>query len=482
MRARQSRIGARSVRPRRRHPATATSSRTEARAYPVLGLALTVGLLLVATGCQGGASVRSVVLIVVDTLRADHLGVYGYDRPTSPNLDEWAEGGAVFEHAFSTSPWTLPSFGTMFTGQLPSRHLAGTFVRGADGRPPNRSQFGRLDPSLPTLAEAANAAGFTTAAVINNAFLGPRFGVDRGFDTYDFAPASNKQLRRADVVVDRALDWLHGRGATPFFLVIHFFDPHMDYDPPEATRGHFSAALPQTELPRVTEQIRATLRRGDVFDRDYLVALYDEEILFVDRQLGRLFESLDADGLSDNTVVMLTSDHGEELFDHDGFEHGHTIYNELLHVPLVMRGPGIQPARHDLPVSLLDLFPTVLGAFGQAVSDGAPGRSLWSVLDGGELPDRPAYAERTLYGAEHQAIIDWPYKLIRRGGDETRLFDLSADVGEHHDVAASHPEDANRLRGLLDATLAAASGPGAADEVDMDEETLKALRSLGYVR
>ena len=455
---------------------------TQARPNAILGVALSVGLSLVGVGCQA-APPHSVVLIVVDTLRADHLGVYGYDRPTSPNLDAWAEDGAVFEHAFSTSPWTLPSFGTMFTGQLPSRHLAGTFVRGADGRPPNRSQFGQLDTSLPTLAEAASAAGFATAAVINNAFLGPRFGVDRGFDTYDFSAAGNKQLRRADVVVDRAIAWLRGRDDAPFFLVIHFFDPHMDYDPPEATRGQFSSALPQTGLPRVTEQIRAALRRGDVFDRDYLVALYDEEILFVDRHLGRLFESLDADGLSDEAVVLLTSDHGEELFDHGGFEHGHTAYNELLRVPLIMRGPGIQPARHDLPVSLRDLFPTLLAVFGQAVPTGTPGRSLWSVLDGGELPDRPAYAERTLYGAEHQAIIDWPYKLIRRAdSDEIRLFDLSADLGERHDLAASHPEDADRLRGLLEATLAAASGPRAADEVDMDEATLKALRSLGYVR
>ena len=325
----------------------------------MLGLLLSVGLSLVGAGCQA-APARSVVLVVVDTLRADHLGVYGYERQTSPNLDAWAEHGAVFENAFSTSPWTLPSVGTMFTGQLPSRHLAGTFVRGADGRPPNRSQFRQLDTSLPTLAETAAAAGFATVAVINNAFLGPRFGVDRGFELYDFSPAGNRQLRRADVVVDRALTWLRNRGEGPFFMVIHLFDPHMEYDPPETTRGHFSSGLPKTELPRLTDQIRTALRRGDLFDRDYLVALYDEEILFVDRQLGRLFESLDAEGLADNAVVLVTSDHGEELFDHDGFEHGHTVYDELLRVPLVVRGPGIRPARHDLPVSLLDLFPTIV--------------------------------------------------------------------------------------------------------------------------
>ena len=465
---------------RRRDAATAPRPRPSR--WTLFGLALVVGLSLIGTGCQA-APTHSVILIVVDTVRADHLGVYGYDRPTSPNLDAWAQDGAVFEHAFSTSPWTLPSFGTMFTGQLPSRHLAGTFVRGADGRPPRRGQFGQLESSLPTLAEAAAAAGFDTAAVINNAFLGPRFGVDRGFNTYDFLPATNKQLRRADAVVDRALAWLRAREATPFFLVVHMFDPHMNYDPPEATRGQFSSMLPKTELPRVTEQIRAALRRGDEFDRDYLVALYDEEILFVDRQLGRFFEALDADGLTDDAVVLFTSDHGEELFDHSGFEHGHTVYDELLRVPLIARGPGIQPARHEVVVSLLDLFPTVLTAFGQTVPSGLPGRSLWPALYGDPLPDRPAYAERTLYGPEHQAIIGWPYKLIHRADvEENRLFDLARDFGELEDVAAAYPEDVARLRALLQATLEAAAGSGTADEVEMDEATLKALRSLGYVR
>ena len=308
-------------------------------------LALSLGLILAASGCQAHAA-RSVLLVVVDTLRADHLGVYGYDRPTSPHLDVWAEGGAVFDQAFGTSPWTLPSVATIFTGRLPSRHLAGIFNRGPDGHPPDRSQFQQLDPALPTLAEIAAASGIATGAVINNAFLGPQFGVARGFETYDFSSAGNKRLRRADVVVDLALTWLQKRGAAPFFLVVHLFDPHMDYDPPEATRGQFSSALVETGLPRVTERIRATLRRGQPFDREYLVALYDEEILFVDRQLKRLFDALDGGGLPDDVVVIVTSDHGEELFDHGWFEHGHSVYNELLRVPLIVRGPGIRPARH----------------------------------------------------------------------------------------------------------------------------------------
>ncbi|MAG69997.1 MAG: hypothetical protein CL471_06860 [Acidobacteria bacterium] len=452
-----------------------------ARHFRWFGLTACLASLLAVAGCQGAPS-HSVLLIVVDTLRADHLGVYGYDRPTSPHLDAWAEGGAVFEQAFATSPWTLPSVGTIFTGQLPSRHLAGTFARGPDGRPPDRSQFGQLDASLPTLAEAAAARGFATGAVINNAFLGPRFGLDRGFETYDFSPAGNRRLRRADVVVDRALSWLGDRVDAPFFLVLHLFDPHMQYDPPAATRGRFSSALPDTELPRVTERIRAALGRGDVFDRDYLVALYDEEVLFVDQQLGRLFEWLASTDRANDMVVMLTSDHGEELFDHGGFEHGHTAYNELLRVPLVVRGPGVEAGRHAVPVSGLDLFPTLLEALGHAAADDLPGRSLWPALAGGGLIDRPLFAERTLYGAERQAVVSWPYKMTRRSDtDEVQLFDLSADAGERHDLASARPEDVERLHDVLQTALAAASG-GTAAEVDLDDETLEALRSLGYVR
>ena len=452
--------------------------------YGIGVLACCAALALIGSD-RRAASPSSVILIVVDTLRADHLGTYGYERPTSPKLDAWAQDAAVFEYAFSTSPWTLPSFGTLFTGQLPSRHLAGTFDHGADNRPPDRSQFRQLDASLLTLAEVATAAGFATAAVVNNAFLGPRFGVDRGFATYDFSPAGNRKLRRADVVVDRALEWLRHHQEAPFFLVVHMFDPHMNYDPPDATRGFFSSQLPATGLPRITERIRATLRQGGELDRDYLIALYDEEILFVDSQLGRLFESLDADGLGDDAVVVLTSDHGEELFDHDGFEHGHTVYNELLRVPMVVRGPGIRPARHGMPVSLLDVYPTVVAAFGQAGSGALPGRSLWPVLSeaAGSLPRRPAFAERTLYGVEHQAIIDWPYKLIRRAGVHAdQLFDLEADWNERHDVTTTRAAEVTRLRDGLSAVMADAADPDAGEDAELDESTLDTLRALGYIR
>jgi arylsulfatase A-like enzyme len=303
--------------------------------------------------------------------------------------------------------------------------------------------------------------------------------VDRGFESYDWAPAGNKRLRRADVVVDRTLGWLRTHGREPFFLVVHFFDPHMEYDPPPATRGRFSSALPDNGLPRVTERIRATMRRGEAFDRDYVVALYDEEILFVDRELGRLFRALE--GL--DALVLLTSDHGEELFDHGEFEHGHSVYNELLRVPLIVRGPSIPPGRHRTPVSLLDVFPTVLATLGLTAPQELPGLSLWPVLRGGSLPDRLLYAERTLWGPERQAIIRWPHKLTRRADtNRIQLFDLEADFAERQDMVAKHSEDAEQLRLLLAASLAAASSAHPGEEVELDGELLDELRALGYVR
>jgi len=178
---------------------------------------------------------RGVVLIVVDTLRADHLGIYGYSRDTSSHLERWAEEGMVFERAMSTSPWTLPTFGSILTGRLPTGHGAGS-RGGGEVRPKST----RLDQTLPTLAEELQQAGFATAAIVNNPWMKPRFGLDRGFDTYDYQFTSNKRRRRANRIVDLATTWIDAHRDQPFFLLVHLFDPHMTYDPPSSVRGRFT--------------------------------------------------------------------------------------------------------------------------------------------------------------------------------------------------------------------------------------------------
>ncbi len=456
--------------------------RRASRRLPVLA-ALALGC--AALGCGGARpAADSALLVVVDTLRADHLGLYGYARRTSPALDAWAAGAAVFERAYSVSPWTLPAFGTLFTGRLPSHHMAGTFPRQPNGAAPGKKEFQRLSDAVPTLAQLLAGQGLATGAILCNAFLHPRFGLDRGFDTYDFIPCGPRDIRRADAAVDAALGWLGEHGERPFFLVLHLFDPHVVYEPPEGFRGLFARWLEERD-DRVSDlkEIRGRLRRGEPLDREFLAAAYDEEIAFVDQQLGRLFRSLDERGLGDRLLVVVTSDHGEEFFDHGGFEHGHTIYDELLRVPLLLGGPGVRRGRHGSPVGLADLFPTLLEGLGYAPPAGLAGTSLWPLLGGAGGPDaepRLLVAERTLYGPERRAAVRWPLKLaqdVRRG--QLTLHDLAVDPGERRDLAAERPDQAAALLAELEAALA--GGPGRSEAAELDDATVESLRALGYL-
>ncbi len=451
-------------------------------------LLVAMGALVDGSCVPDGPHRDSVVLIVVDTLRADAIGVYGSRRPTSPEIDAWAAGGAVFEHAYSVSPWTLTTFGTLLMGELPSTHLAGTFQKAKDGATSPKKKFRRLARELPSLAERLSEAGLATGAVISNSFLSPQFGIDRGFDEYDFRRSTKKRIRRADRAVDRALEWIDERRGSTFFLILHLMDPHITYDPPEFTRGRFSESVPKTGNPRRTglPALRRLLRKGKRPDMAYLRALYDEEVAFVDAQLGRFLAALDRQGQGQPPLVILTSDHGEEFFDHDGFEHGHTMYDELLHVPLVVRGSGVVPGRVATPVSLVDLYPTVLEWAGVEVRAGLPGRSLGPMLRGDVLAPRPLLAEAPLYGPPRSAIIHWPFKLVRTGrrgpSRHTELFHLGDDPAERHNLADREPELTRRLETTLTAVLGAAQGETRGNEADLDPQLLEELRSLGYVQ
>ncbi|MGB3562196.1 MAG: sulfatase [Thermoanaerobaculia bacterium] len=423
---------------------------------------------------------QGVVLIVVDTLRADHLGVYGYSRDTSSQLERWAEEGMVFERAMSTSPWTLPTFGSILTGRLPTGHGVG--YRGAGEVRPKST---RLDQTIPTLAEELQQAGFATAAIINNPWLKPRFGLDRGFDTYDYQAASNKRRRRADKIVDLATSWIDDHRDQPFFLLVHLFDPHMTYDPPPAVRGRFTGPFEDRfSLPVFAPQkIRARASEVGEEERSFITAAYDEEIAFVDQELNRFFEGLVERGLFQQLLVILTADHGEELWDHESFEHGHTVYQELLHVPLVVWGPAVESGREALPVSVIDIPPTVLEAVGVSGESNPLSRSLWSRLTRRDrLEPRPLVAEGVLYGSERKTIIEWPRKLeLDVASESIRLFDLESDPGERTDLSPSEMAAARRLEERLRSILEAARSDEAPEEIELDEETLEELRSLGYI-
>ncbi|MEE8278834.1 MAG: sulfatase [Thermoanaerobaculia bacterium] len=437
-------------------------------------------LAISAAACRDARESLPMVLVVVDTLRADHLGLYGYRRPTSPELDRWAQKGAVFENAYATSPWTLASFGSLYTGRLPERHRAG-FKFG-------RRRFSSLDPAVPTLAELFAAEGHTTASIITNVYLGPTFGLDRGFETFvDLAGDATEPPQTADVVVDRALAWLaERRPDEPFLLSIHLLDPHLPYGAPPPERGRFTrgyAGALQLPFDRLG-QVRSGKLRLTEADREFLAGAYDEEIAFVDRQLGRLFVGLDEAGLFERGLVFFTSDHGEEFLEHGGFEHGHAMFQEVLRIPMIVWGAGIDAGRLASPVSLIDILPTLAEAAGFHVPAGVEGTSLWGALARGEdlPPGRWVAAQWTLQGPQRQALVAWPLKAVlnlRTG--RARLFHLVDDPAERRDLAAT---DRDRLQELLRdlRRILPDRRPSEGAVATLDERTEAQLRALGYLQ
>jgi len=442
---------------------------------------LLVLALLAACG-EGAGNRRNVLLVVMDTVRADRV-TWSDAAPhdTTPFLAELAAGGVVFERALSSSSWTLPAFGSLFTGRIPSRHNAGLTVefRGRDD-----VALAQLDSSAWTLAEVLRDEGYRTAAFVNNPFLDPGIGLARGFDTYDFVHADNRNLRRADRLVDRVLDWFSHEADEPWFVVVHFFDPHMDYDPPAAVRGAFTAGY-DGFLDYPIDQLDA-LRAGTLplepADEAFLRGVYDEEIRFVDDQLRRLFAGLGP--RLDDALVVVTSDHGEELFDHGGFEHGHALFQEVVGVPLLVTGPEVVPARVAAPVGLVDVPVTVLAALELPAPPPGEGRSLWPTLTAGVTPPvRDHVAEGILHGPYQRSLVRWPWKLIEtRDAARLRLFHLEDDPGETTDLAPERAELAGELQSGLESIVREATKQRMQNNLArIPPEVRERLRSLGYI-
>ena len=335
-----------------------------------------------------------------------------------------------------------------------------------------------MSAEVTTLPEVLQTRGYTTGAIVNNPFLRPHFGAARGFDFYDY-----EKGRRADVVVDLAKDWISANRQSPFLLMIHLIDPHLPYDAPDSVAGRFGE-LPESELTkRGRKPIVDSLAELTEDDQAVIATRYDEEVAFVDQQLGRFFDFLEEQQLWDRTMVVLTSDHGEELFDHGGFEHGHSMYQELLRVPLVVWGPGIEAGRVSQPVSLVDLTPTMIEAAAAEPIEGLTGTSLWSEIQAGSRGSRrELVAQNTLWGRERQAIVAWPYKLIIDPGSRSRqLYDLEADPEELDDITAQKPQIADELQRRLELHLSEVGPTAAQGEVTLSPEMEEELRALGYL-
>jgi len=285
---------------------------------------------------------RNVILISIDTLRRDHVGAYGYAKPTTPHLDELSREGILCEDAVSTSSWTLPAHLSMLTSVDPGLH----------GGVDTEHGFNR---EVPTLAATLRDAGYVTQAVTSHLYVSAVYGLDEGFDHLDF-----RQDRKATSVVNRAVDVLDRFGDRPLFLFLHFYDPHWHYDPPDRTRQIFESAYTGTLTGLWQDFSKRDREHLSIADLEHLLALYDGEIRYTDDELGRLLDHMSQRGLHRGTLLLVTSDHGEEFLDHGSWEHQKTLYEEVIRVPLVVRGPGIRPRREPAQTSLLDVAPTIL--------------------------------------------------------------------------------------------------------------------------
>ena len=401
----------------------------------------------------------NVVLITIDTLRADHVGCYGYKQIKTPNIDGLAADGMRFESAFAVVPVTLPSHSSMLTGTYPM--LSG--MHDFSGN--------KLSPLQPTLASVLKQAGYQTGAVIGAAVLDSRFGLNQGFDFYydhfDFSRLDETNLdemeRPGNVVADVALDWLAKNSQKKFFLWMHLYDPHFPYHPPEP------------------------------YSREYAAQPYDGEIAFADEQVGRLLRFLKEKGIYQNTVIVLCGDHGESLGEHGEKTHGFFIYNATMHVPLIIRLPESrlpEKAARTVadPVSLVDLMPTVLGAVGLEIPSQVQGHNLLPELRGDRTDQ--LNRDRVLYGETFMPRIHFNWSELR-GSENTKyhfidaprpeLYDLSKDPGEVHNLFTEKKAVAEEMRAKLVSLIRDYSaGKEMAEKTGLDPALMERLKALGY--
>jgi arylsulfatase A-like enzyme len=412
----------------------------------------------------------NILLVTIDTVRADHTSVHGYAKATTPFLVELAAQGVRFDRAYATSSWTVPTIASILTSLEPAEHgVTSGFVE--RGRSVDQQVLAHEHLRLP---EVLRDAGYTTVGVTANAHLGANFGFDQGFDRYANVGFTTGTRLKHEI---RALAGKLMR-AEPWFLWVHYFDPHGPYTERDGTQA-FLADEPdldrelydrlQTTIRERDDVLALGLQPGDRAQR-YLTALYDGEIRYVDDQIRTLVRDL---GLGQDDMIVVTADHGEEFLDHGDWWHGHTLYEEAVRVPLVLRLPGNARAGTvvDHPVSLTQVMPTILRVARAGGDDPASGLFQSS---------EPVRASLSLFG-NLEMIVEGPFKYIRNldSGDQA-LYDLVADPAERVNLMETRPGVAADMGLRLDTSILeqAAFAAGAAT---LSEEQAAQLRSLGYV-
>jgi arylsulfatase A-like enzyme len=443
-----------------------------------------------ARGSAASEARPNLILVSFDSLRADHLGAYGYARDTSPNLDRFASQAVLFERAYSTSSWTLPAHASMLSSLYPEEH-------GASG--PRKA----ISEGVALLPEALAAAGYRSRAVVSVGLLHRLFGFAQGWELYDDETAVppgevDPERRRTSAVVGRrAAQMLDALGDGPFFLFLHDYDVHFDYQPPPPYDTMFEPA-------RVDGFDPSNFAFNDTIHRDMpkahlerLVALYDGEIRWVDHNFGLLMAELERRGLAENTLVVVVGDHGEEFFEHGEKGHQNNLYNTSLQVPMLVRFPGRRHAgtRVSTPVSLVDVAPTLTAAAGVAPDPSWSGIDVATLLDEdaahraprwlhAELTQDSGRALRAAVYGRRKGIVSFDRR--DRPSGYRALFDVVADPDERHDRQAL-PESAERMAAIVArirrevATFERTNERLGSGWVQLDAERAAELRALGYL-
>jgi arylsulfatase A-like enzyme len=441
------------------------------------GLAASLAPALWLSGCRKSSSGKrpNVILISIDTLRADHLACYGYSRPTSPIIDKFASDGLLFEDVSSTSPWTLPAHGSLLTGLYPNRHAL-------------KSYNVSLPAQIVTLAEVFRKKGFSTTAIVNSHSLSRRYGLDRGFNEFTYIEEKLSQVGPTEVE-GKALAWISRYRGGPFFLFLHYYDVHSDYRSLPRYQKQFVG--PYSGIADGSTDQLMRYRKGQIglnqADARHLVDLYDASIRQMDDGLGRLFKFLGSRGLFDNTVVVITSDHGEEFLEHGGVLHTRTQFQEVIQVPLVIRGPDIPKSKRvKYNISLVDLMPTLLALFDITIPPALDGINLCPLwrINNFHPPHRYIFSAADQYYMFHdikRAVRHPRYKLIYdRWRKKMRFYDLFSDPQEKVDVASEHRFLVDTMFSKLEEYI---SVNQSADKIIplLPPEEINGLKSLGYL-
>jgi len=467
----------------------------------------------------------NIVLIILDTLRADHLSCYGYSKDTTPNIDRFATKAVKYTNAYSAASWTLPSISSIITGKYPGSHGA---HRTEDGNSP--SPFNILDPSQVTLAETLRGKGYTTAGIVTCQVVTEHYGLHQGFDYFDdtipstlfimptfailqflnaffplddyFAVQGLNESRVAKQVNRSARTWFENKpNRKPFFLLLHYYDAHHPYYPeklgtssgaiPPAIRNRYRGksknyAEMERRLISSVQTGKKPLRKNE---RDYLVNNYDREITLLDKKVAEILDLLKKKGLYDNSIIIITADHGESFGEHNLMLHGICLYEDNLHVPLLIKYPsGTIPAgTRNYPVSLTGIVPTLLSFLSIPVPEGVQGASFDSPekqVVFAQNYQSPHSKWRQPFASNTASLRQGNFKYIRFFQTQDQFFNLLKDPGEEHNIIASETVTANKTSLELDRfferlSLSKTENTGKTSEVD--KATLENLKTLGYI-